>query len=102
MIPTNRNLLLSILSSFLVHARAGGAIALWKSVVITVKVQIGGAAAQIELREVADKRRLYAGGENKTHKLHTHTQHTHTQDAHSTRFQSLSLCGILQPLSLLL
>ncbi len=25
---------------------------------ITVKVEIGGAAAQIELREVADKRRL--------------------------------------------
>jgi hypothetical protein len=41
------------------HARAGGTIALWKSVGITVKVQIGGAAAQIELREVADKRRLY-------------------------------------------
>jgi hypothetical protein len=38
---------------------AGGIIALWKSVVITVKVEIGGAAAQIVLREVADKRRLY-------------------------------------------
>ena len=37
----------------------GGIIDLWKSVVITVKVEIGGAAAQIELREVADKRRLY-------------------------------------------
>jgi hypothetical protein len=36
----------------------GGIIALWKSVVITVKVEIGGAAAQIVLREVTDKRRL--------------------------------------------
>ena len=45
--------------SFLhVDARAGGGIALRKSVLITVKVEIGGAAAQIELREVADKRRL--------------------------------------------
>jgi hypothetical protein len=41
------------------HALACGMIALWKSVVITVKVQIGGAAAQIELREVVDKRMLY-------------------------------------------
>jgi hypothetical protein len=40
-------------------ALAAGVTALWKSVVITVKVEIGGAAAQIELREVADKRRLY-------------------------------------------
>jgi hypothetical protein len=38
---------------------AGGIIALWKSVVITVKVEIGGAAVQIEVREVTDKRRLY-------------------------------------------
>jgi hypothetical protein len=37
----------------------GGIIDLWKSVVITVKVEIGGAVAQIELREVTDKRRLY-------------------------------------------
>jgi hypothetical protein len=44
---------------FTFDALAGGIIALWKSVVITVKVEIGGAAAQIELREVADKRRLY-------------------------------------------
>ena len=43
---------------FTFDALAGGIIALWKSVVITVKVEIGGAAAQIELREVADKRRL--------------------------------------------
>jgi len=45
---------------FTFDALAGGIIALWKSVVITVKVEIGGAAAQIVLREVADKRRLYA------------------------------------------
>jgi hypothetical protein len=44
---------------FAFDALAGGIIALWKSVVITVKVEIGDAAAQIELREVADKRRLY-------------------------------------------
>ncbi len=59
---------------FTFDALAGGIIALWKSVVITVKVEIGGAAAQIEitvkveigggaaqieLREVAHKRRLY-------------------------------------------
>jgi hypothetical protein len=44
---------------FTFDALAGGIIDLWKSVVITVKVEIGGAAAQIELREVADKRRLY-------------------------------------------
>ena len=44
---------------FTFDALAGGIIALWKSVVITVKVEIGGAAAQIVLREVADKRRLY-------------------------------------------
>ena len=44
---------------FTFDALAGGIIALWKSVVITVKVEIGGTAAQIELREVSDKRRLY-------------------------------------------
>jgi hypothetical protein len=44
---------------FTFDALAGGIIALWKGVVITVKVEIGGAPAQIELREVADKRRLY-------------------------------------------
>ena len=44
---------------FTFDALAGGIIALWKSVVITVKVEIGDAAAQIVLREVADKRRLY-------------------------------------------
>ena len=44
---------------FTFDALAGGIIALWKSVVITVKVEIGGAAAQIVLREVADQRRLY-------------------------------------------
>jgi hypothetical protein len=44
---------------FTFDALAGGIIALWKSVVITVKVEIGVAATQIELREVADKRRLY-------------------------------------------
>jgi hypothetical protein len=44
---------------FTFDALAGGIIALWKSVVITVKVEIGGADAQIELREVTDKRRLY-------------------------------------------
>ena len=44
---------------FTFDALAGGIIALWKSVVITVKVEIGGAAAQIVLREVTDKRRLY-------------------------------------------
>ena len=43
---------------FTFDALAGGIIALWKSVVITVKVEIGGAAAQIVLREVVDKRRL--------------------------------------------
>ncbi len=31
---------------------------MWKSVLITVKGEIGGAAAQIELKEVADKGRL--------------------------------------------
>jgi hypothetical protein len=36
----------------------GGIISLLKSVVITVKIEIGGTAAQIELRELADKRRL--------------------------------------------
>jgi hypothetical protein len=41
-----------------VHAFAGGVIAVWKSVLITVKVEIGVAAAQIELRGVADRRRL--------------------------------------------
>jgi hypothetical protein len=45
---------------FTFDALAGGIIALWKNVVITVKVEIGGAAAQIVLREVADKRRLYS------------------------------------------
>ena len=45
---------------FTFDALAGGIIALWKSVVITVKVEIGGAAAQIVLREVTDKRRLYS------------------------------------------
>ena len=44
---------------FTFDALPGGIIALWKSVVITVKVEICGAAAQIVLREVADKRRLY-------------------------------------------
>ncbi len=44
---------------FTFDALAGGIIALWKSVVITVKVEIGGAGAQIVLREVTDKRRLY-------------------------------------------
>jgi hypothetical protein len=44
---------------FTFDALAGGIVTMWKSVVITVKVEIGGAAAQIELREVADKRRLY-------------------------------------------
>ena len=44
---------------FTFDALAGGIIALWKSVVITVKVEIGGAFAQIVLREVEDKRRLY-------------------------------------------
>ncbi len=44
---------------FTFDALAGGIIALWKSVVITVKVEIGGAAVQIVLREVTDKRRLY-------------------------------------------
>ncbi len=47
---------------FTFDALAGGIIALWKSVVITVKVEIGGAAAQIVLREVTDKRRLYQTG----------------------------------------
>jgi hypothetical protein len=41
---------------FTFDALAGGIIALWKSVVITVKVEIGGAAAQIVLREVAGGR----------------------------------------------
>jgi hypothetical protein len=41
-----------------VHARACGGITLWKSVLITVKVEIGGTTAQIELRGVEDKRRL--------------------------------------------
>ncbi len=44
---------------FTFDALTAGIIVLRKSVVITVKVEIGGAAAQIELREVADKRRLY-------------------------------------------
>ena len=41
-----------------VLARAAGGITLWKSVLITVKVEIGGTTAQIELRGVEDKRRL--------------------------------------------
>jgi hypothetical protein len=45
---------------FTFDALAGGIIALWKSLVITVKVEIGVAATQIELREVVDKRRLYS------------------------------------------
>ena len=45
-------------SSFHVHAFAGVVIALWKSVLITVKVEIRGASAQIGLRGVADRRRL--------------------------------------------
>jgi hypothetical protein len=44
---------------FTFDSLTGGIIDLWKSVVITMKVEIGGAAAQIELREVTDKRRLY-------------------------------------------
>jgi hypothetical protein len=56
---TNRNVYQSKRSSFHVNAFAGGVIALWKSVVITGKVEIGGAAAQMELRGVADKRMLY-------------------------------------------
>jgi hypothetical protein len=44
---------------FTFDSLAGGIIALWKSVVITVKVEIGGTTAQIEMREVEDKRRLY-------------------------------------------
>jgi hypothetical protein len=44
---------------FTFDALADGIIALWKSVVIMVKVEIGGTAIQIELREVEDKRRLY-------------------------------------------
>ncbi len=44
---------------FTFDALAGGIIALWKSVVITVKVEIGGAVVQIVMREVADKIRLY-------------------------------------------
>jgi hypothetical protein len=50
---------MAITFSCLPPAFAGGIIALWKSVVITGKVEIGGAAAQMELREVADKRMLY-------------------------------------------
>jgi hypothetical protein len=56
--------LLKVNELFSRHAFAGGIMALWKSVLITVKVEIGGAAAQIELRGVTDKRMLYlvAGG----------------------------------------
>ncbi len=46
-----------VLFSF--DALVGGGIALWKSVVITGKVEIGGAAAQMEVRGVVDKRMLY-------------------------------------------
>ena len=42
-----------------VNTFPGGIIALWKSVLITVKVEIGDTAAQIEWRGVTDKRMLY-------------------------------------------
>jgi hypothetical protein len=45
-------------SSFTFDTLTGGIIVLWKSVVITVKVEIGGVTVQIDLREVTDKRRL--------------------------------------------
>ena len=41
-----------------VNTFPGGIIALWKSVLITVKVEIGGATPQIELRVV----KFYGGG----------------------------------------
>jgi hypothetical protein len=40
----------------------GVIIDLWKSVVITVKVEIGRSSTQIEVRKVEDKRRLYYVG----------------------------------------
>ncbi len=43
---------------FTFNTLTGGIIDLWKSVVITVKVEIGGVDDQIELRVVTDKRRL--------------------------------------------
>jgi hypothetical protein len=51
-------------SLLLVNWNAGGIIVLWKIVLITGKVEIGGAAVQMELRGVTDKRMLYlvAGG----------------------------------------
>ena len=43
--------------SFLrVNIGVGDGIALWKSMLITAKSEIGGAAPQIELRGVADKK----------------------------------------------
>ena len=46
-------------SSFHVNIFAGGIISLWKSVLITVKVEIGDSAVQIKMRGVTDKRILY-------------------------------------------
>ena len=46
-------------SSFRVYDEVGGGVALYKSALITATAKIGGAAAQIQLRGVADKRRLY-------------------------------------------
>jgi hypothetical protein len=43
-------------SSFRVNVGVGDGIALCKSILDTVKAEIGGAAAQIEMRGVADKR----------------------------------------------
>ena len=40
------------------HNFAGVVIDLWKSVLITVKVEISGTVAQIELKWVTDRRRL--------------------------------------------
>ncbi len=43
-------------SSFRVHVGVGDGVVLLKSILITAKAEIGGAAAQIGLRGVADKR----------------------------------------------
>ncbi len=45
------------LSLFASMLELGGGVALWKSILPTAKAEIGGAAAQIELRGVAEKRR---------------------------------------------
>ena len=59
-------------SSFRANVEVGGGIALWKSALITAATKTGGAAAQIELRGVADRRRLDLHSCIHIHKRGTH------------------------------